>query len=170
MRVVLACKALVVEEYRRKLSAIAQQSDVDLIAVTPQSWQDPAYAIAFEQSPPMDYELVLTPLAFNGSYHLYFFPELPSILDRFQPDLLHIDEEPYNLATFLATWQAARRRIPTVFFAWQNIVRRYPPPFRWMESYVFRIARCGIGGTHAAERALRTRGFKGPTAVIPQFG
>ena len=41
-----------------------------------------------------------------------------------------------------------------VFFAWQNIRRRYPPPFAWFERYVFGRA-AGIAGTATAADVLR---------------
>jgi glycosyltransferase involved in cell wall biosynthesis len=166
----LACKALVVGGYQRKLETIARHPDVELIAVVPPSWRDPAYEMRLEHRPAIGYELVVSPLAVNGNYHLFFFPELARLLDRYRPDVLHIDEEPYNLATFLATWQASRQGIPAVFFAWQNLLRRYPPPFSWMERYVFRTAAWGIGGTESAVRVLQQKGFRGPTSAIPQFG
>jgi glycosyltransferase involved in cell wall biosynthesis len=170
MRIMLASKALVVGAYQRKLDEIAAQPGIELIAVVPPSWLDPAYEQTLERHNGTGYELVETPIAFNGNYHLFCFPRLGRLLDHFRPDLLHFDEEPYNTATCLAVAQARRRHIPTVYFSWQNLVRRYPPPFSWMERYVHRAASWAIAGTHAAERVLRQKGYRGPVSVIPQFG
>jgi len=62
---------------------------------------------------------------------------------------VHIDEEPYNVATAHACRVARSRGTRVVFFAWQNIRRRYPPPFAWFERYVFGRA-AGIAGTVTA--------------------
>jgi glycosyltransferase involved in cell wall biosynthesis len=95
---------------------------------------------------------------------------LPRLLAQLEPDLCHIDEEPYNLATYLAL-RAARRVGPsTVCFAWQNLNRRYPPPFRWIEQYVYARVDGAIAGNHAAGQVSRDKGYRGPLAVIPQFG
>jgi glycosyltransferase involved in cell wall biosynthesis len=95
---------------------------------------------------------------------------LGSIVGRTRPDLLHIDEEPYNLATYQAMCLARRLSIPACFFSWQNLKRRYPPPFRWIEAYSYRHAALAIAGSNDARKVLRSKGFSGPVSVIPQFG
>src|SRR5207249_195497 len=87
-----------------------------------------------------------------------------------RPDVLHIDEEPYNLGTFLAARAASVRGIPSLFFTWQNLVRAYPLPFRWMEKFVYGHSAWAIAGNQAAEDVLRRKGFRGPCTVLPQFG
>jgi hypothetical protein len=37
----------------------------------------------------------------NGNLYLHYYPEFVNNF-MFQPDIVHIDEEPYNLATWLA--------------------------------------------------------------------
>lgn len=50
-------------------------------------------------------------------------------------DLVHCWEEPYVAsAAQVAAWTQAR--VPLVFATFQNIDKRYPPPFRWAEQYV----------------------------------
>jgi glycosyltransferase involved in cell wall biosynthesis len=170
VRVLLASKALVVGAYQRKLEEIARQPEVELIAAVPPSWRDPSYETKLERRHLEGYELVETPISVNGNFHLFFFPELPALLDRFRPDLLHFDEEPYNLSTFLAVWNARRRNIPTITFTWQNLVRHYPLPFRMIERYVYRNTAWALVGTETAGAVLRQKGYRGPISVIPQFG
>lgn len=166
----MVSKALVVGAYQRKLGEIARHRDVEVVAVIPPSWRDRSYEMRLERAAGEGYELIVSPITFNGSYHAFFFPRLGRILDEQRPDILHIDEEPYNLATFLAAASARRREIPFLFFTWQNLFRSYPPPFRWMERFVYRSASFAIAGTDAAKRVLEAKGFAGPSAVIPQFG
>ena len=70
--------------------------------MAPPTWRDRAYEMQLENTPTSGYTLITSPIAFNGNYHLFFFPRLGRLLDEHRPDILHIDEEPYNLATFLA--------------------------------------------------------------------
>jgi glycosyltransferase involved in cell wall biosynthesis len=58
----------------------------------------------------------------------------------------------------------------TLFFTWQNIGRRYPPPFCWLERWAFWRADYAIAGNHDAVRVLRAKAYAGPLRVIPQFG
>jgi glycosyltransferase involved in cell wall biosynthesis len=69
-----------------------------------------------------------------------------------------------------ATPYAGRASPRLVFFTWQNLHRRYPPPFSWMERAVYKRAAYAIAGNHAAAQVLRAKGYAGPLCVIPQFG
>ena len=170
MKVMVVWKGLVVGAYQRKLQELARQRDIEIVGVTPASWKEPGSPIEFESLYLDGYQMVISPMAFNGHFHFFFFPGLGRLLDEHRPDLLHIEEEPYNLASFLAVWEARQRHIPSVFFTWQNLRRRYPPPFSWMEHYVYRHASAAIAGTEAAARVLREKGFPGSPAVVPQVG
>jgi glycosyltransferase involved in cell wall biosynthesis len=166
MRVLMVSKALVVGAYRRKLELLASRPDVDLSCVVPPAWGTQA----LERLHVRGYRLIVQPIRFNGNFHLFYFPTLGRLLRSLRPDLVHVDEEPYNLATFLAVRQALSVGSRPIFFTWQNLHRRYPPPFRWFERYVFHRARHAIAGTSEAARVLRRKGYAGPLAVIPQFG
>ena len=173
MRVLIVSKILVVAAYRRKLDEIAARPEVErLVVVTPPAWQEPGgRKLCLEPSRDRpSYELRIEPIWFNGSYHLFLWPHLARALRDVRPDVVHIDEEPYNLATAHGTWLAARLGVPSLFFTWQNLLRRYPPPFSWFESSVFRRSAHAIAGSAEALRVLRAKGYAGPGSVIPQFG
>jgi len=87
-----------------------------------------------------------------------------------QPDLLHFDEEPYNLATYMALDIAQRLGIAALFFTWQNLLRNYPPPFVWWERANYRRAAHALAGNQEAATVLRSKGYQGPLTVLPQFG
>ena len=81
-----------------------------------------------------------------------------------------MDEEPYNLATWLALRQGQAVGARCLFFTWQNLVRRFPPPFEHFERASFHRASHAIAGNPTAVEVLRTKGYRGPITVIPQFG
>lgn len=172
MRVLIVSKACIVGQYQTKLTCLADKPDLDLTVVVPPSWRDERGIIPLERKHMQGYEMVVAPIRWNGHFHLHYYPTLAQILHRVQPDILHIDEEPYNLATFLAA-RAMKRAKPNgriLFFSWQNILRRYPPPFAWMEQAVFKEADAAIAGSAEAQHVLRQKGFTKPITVIPQFG
>jgi glycosyltransferase involved in cell wall biosynthesis len=172
LKVILVSKALVVGAYQRKLEELARQPDVELIAVVPPLWRDGVFgpATPLQRAHTEGYELIVAPTRLNGAFHLHYYPTLPRILTEARPDVLHVDEEPYNLATWLALRAAQRQGVPGLFFSWQNLKRAYPWPFRHFEKTNYRTARSAIAGNPTAARVLRGKGYAGPLAVIPQFG
>jgi glycosyltransferase involved in cell wall biosynthesis len=170
LRVVILSKALVVGAYHSKLKQLAAHPDLELIAVVPPSWRDERGELRLEPTPADDYQFIVTPIRFNGNFHLHYYPQFDRLLKQLKPDLVHIDEEPYNLATFLAQRSAIAVKARTVFFSWQNLNRTYPPPFRWFEHYVLKHAAAGIVGNRTAEKVWRAKGYPGPLAIIPQVG
>jgi glycosyltransferase involved in cell wall biosynthesis len=114
--------------------------------------------------------LLVEPIRFGGWFHLHYYPTLARCIADTRPDIVHIDEEPYDLVTFHALQLARQAGAKSLFFSWQNIFRRYPPPFAWMEQWVLRHINSAIVGTEEAAAVWRKKGYTGPMAVIPQFG
>jgi glycosyltransferase involved in cell wall biosynthesis len=170
MRVLMISKACVIGIYQRKLEEIATFPDVELMVAVPPSWRDGSRLIRLERAHTNGYELVVEPVVFNGNFHLHFYPHLGRRLQAFAPDIVHIDEEPYNLATYHAMRLARRFGARALWFTWQNLNRRYPPPFRQIERYNLRHTDYAIAGSTGAAAVWREKGYTGPLAVIPQFG
>jgi glycosyltransferase involved in cell wall biosynthesis len=170
VRIVMVSKACIVGQYQTKLEGLARHRDLELTVVVPPYWRDERGVIPLERAHTNGYTLLVEPIALNGRFHLHFYPTLPKILERTRPHLVHIDEEPYNFATFHALRAAQRVRARTVFFTWQNLFRKYPPPFSWIERYVLRNTAHAIAGSTDAASVLRAKKYEGPVSVIPQFG
>jgi glycosyltransferase involved in cell wall biosynthesis len=170
MRVVMISKALVVGEYQRKLKELAKLPGVELTAIVPLGWRGRYDSAPLERVHTTGYEMVVAPTIFNGQHHLHFYPTLGRLLHRMRPDILHMDEEPYNLATWHALRAGEAVGARCLFFSWQNLSRRYPLPFRHFERANYRRAAHAIAGNGTAAAVLRAKGYAGPLTVIPQFG
>ncbi|MBV9775149.1 MAG: glycosyltransferase [Gemmatimonadetes bacterium] len=164
MRVLYLSKALVVAEYRTKLAALARGAEV--VAVVPERWGARPAEAADATGGTVEFRRSLL----HGHNHFHLYPGLAEVLDRVRPDLVHIDEEPYSAVTLQASRLCRRRGIPSLFFAWQNLHKRLPPPFGTLRRSVFGSVAGGIAGTPAAARVVQDGGFRGPLAVVPQFG
>jgi len=163
-------KACIVGAYQKKLEEIARFPDVELTVVVPPYWRDERGVMRLEREHTQGYELVVERMALNGHFHLHFYPGLAKHFRRIKPHIVHIDEEPYNVATWQAMRLAKVHRAKALFFTWQNIHRRYPPPFSLIESYNLRNADYAIAGNSEAVGVLKAKGYRGPVRVIPQFG
>lgn len=170
MRVLMVSKACLVGIYQRKLEEIARHDDVELAVVVPPHWRDERGVTPLERAHTEGYELIVEPIALNGSFHFHFYPRLGRHIRAFRPDVVHLDEEPYNLATFHGMVLARQAGCRTLWFSWQNLLRRYPLPFSLLERYCLRHADAAIVGNHTAAQVWQDKGYSGPLAVIPQFG
>lgn len=84
-------------------------------------------------------------------------------------DVIDIHEEPFALSTAQVLLMRAlrRHRAPVVLYTAQNIDKRYPVPFRWLERSALRAAS-GISACNAeAARIVERKGFAGRARVIP---
>ena len=170
VKVLMVSKACVVGSYQKKLEELAAFPDIDLTVVVPPYWKDERGTLTLERVYTEGYDLIVRPLALNGHFHLHFFPGLGKLMRQLRPDILHIDEEPYNLSTWQAVRAARRVGVRSVFFTWQNLRRSYPPPFSWMEKYVLSTVDYAIAGNQEAIQVWQAKNYRGPIKVIPQFG
>lgn len=164
MKIVYVSKASVVAAHRDKVATLARRVDTTL--VMPRRWGAQLDEPALAHEP----RTVKLPALFHGHNHFHLYRGLARALDRERPDLVHADEEPYSAVTGQIAALCAARRIPFVFFGWQNLHKRLPPPFGALRRGVFARAAGGIGGTERAAEVLRRAGYRGPLAVIPQMG
>ncbi len=103
----------------------------------------------------------------NIPLHVYKDTML-GVLRKATPNAIYVHHEPYGLATFqiyLANRLAGN--CPAGFYAAQNIVKRYPPPFRWFERYVFSRSSFAFPVASGALDVLRQKGYRGEAEVLP---
>lgn len=103
-----------------------------------------------------------------GRIHtMRYGPELRELLRR-EWDVVHCWEEPFILAgAQVAAWTPRRTKL--VFATFQNLPKRYPPPFGWMERYSMWRADGWIAFGRLVSEVLGTRGIydNRPHRVIP---
>jgi glycosyltransferase involved in cell wall biosynthesis len=155
-------KALVVGAYHGKLRELVRLG-VDLTVIIPARWNRQRPEI--RQAP--QYRIQVLPCVLSGHNHFHFYASRVREIDA---DLVHVDEEPWSSVTHQWLRSCVKQRKPAVFFTWQNIEKKYPPPFGYFERFSFRHARAAIAGNEEANQILRKRNFSRPIATIPQFG
>ncbi len=165
-------KSLMRGSYQRKLEEMAKLPGVEqLTVIVPPFWREKKVEIIqLEKTFVRGYDLIVEPMAFNGSYHLHFYPGLAKWVKRLKPDIFHVDEESFNLATFQGIRLAHQLNIASVFYNYANIFRDYPQPFRYFEKYNFKHGQGAFACNQEAADILRRKGFAHPLDIVPQFG
>lgn len=104
---------------------------------------------------------------FHGA--LFFQPAFPFIFNRVKPDVVYVVEEPFSLMGWLSVYWC-KRIVPNVsvmLFSYQDIRKRYPIPFRWMEKFVFKnVDRMLVSNTKAG-RVIEQKGYRRLWDILP---
>ena len=143
---------------------------IDQTVASPRRWAGRDSEI--RRVKPDGFELLLTDCWFSGTTsvrlgnHLHFYSSIADVIGREKWDLVHIDEEPFNLATYHALRACRKFEVPALFTTWQNIDKRYPPPFNFFERYAFEHAAGAVPGSKECLDLLRGRGYRGPAAQV----
>jgi glycosyltransferase involved in cell wall biosynthesis len=168
MHILMISKTFVSSTSQRKLEELAKFPGVELTLMTPAYWRsDDGSKQVLEPLYTRGYHMIITPIVFNGHFHIYYYPQLKKIMREVRPEILHIDEEPYNFATFQAMRLARQQKIPALFVAWQNIYRDYPLPFRQIELFNYHHADMALAGNRDVAEVLKRKGFHGPIRILP---
>lgn len=169
MRVLLIWHGAAGLRYPERLEALAS-SGLELTLVTPRRWIHPEGRCATPPVRGRGYEVVPLPVLWPRHGALYaYVGGLPSVFKRMQPDVVHIHEEPYALSTAqaMAVARLFSPRAAIVVEAWQNLMKSFPPPFRWIERWVLRQADGFIAGNDDVRKVLQHKGAAAPIHLVP---
>jgi glycosyltransferase involved in cell wall biosynthesis/GT2 family glycosyltransferase len=165
LRVLRVWHSGVVRTWRGRERALRARG-LDVTLVCARRWNEGGRDVDFEQG-----DAFARPVRAFGR-HPYRFVYAPFRLFRLlrsgELDLLDLHEEPASLATgeLLLLRHLARCEAPFLLYSAQNIEKRYPPPFRWIERWALRHA----AGVHVcneeAGAILRRKGLQGEVEVL----
>ncbi|RLT39927.1 MAG: glycosyltransferase family 4 protein [Chloroflexi bacterium] len=158
---------------QRKVEHLAQSDGMLIRHILPRHWQDDL--LRAEQQTVDRAALQQRPVAMFGSSadpHRAIYRTLGFGMATFRPQIIHAEEEPDSLA---ALQIALARRLfapqaKLLLHTWQNVDR----PLGLSVRAVLRLTLAAADGIFCANREaahlLRSRGYSGPTPVIPAVG
>jgi glycosyltransferase involved in cell wall biosynthesis len=167
MRVLRVYHSGVVGPWRRREREL-RELGLDLVLVSPRQWNEGGRRVALVPAPD---EVIVVARTIGTHPYGFVYDPLPiwRALRSGRFDVIDLHEEPASLAA-AEVWILARlagSRAPVCLYCAQNIEKRYPPPFRWIERATLRRA----AGVHTcnteAGHILRRKGFSG---VIRDLG
>lgn len=166
MRVLRLYHSAAVGPWRARDRALVA-AGVDLTLVSPRRADEGGVDV---QSSPPEAFVRLVPTYGRHPYRFVYGPLALWRALRSAPswDLLDIHEEPASLAAgeVLALAWLARRRAPFLLYTAQNLDKRYPPPFRWLEAFTLRRARAIYPCSDGAAAVIRRKGARGIVRTI----
>ena len=167
MRVLRVYHSAVVGPWRERDRRL-RSAGYDLTLVSPRWWNEGGAVVPLDAGAD---EFVIAARTLGRHPYAFVYDPRPiwRALRDTPPDVLDVHEEPASLAALelLLLRRLARRWRPEVLlYGAQNIEKRFPPPFRWIERVALGTA-AGVYCCNAEAAAIfRRKGFRGLVRVI----
>ncbi|HEV3139776.1 MAG TPA: glycosyltransferase family 4 protein [Vicinamibacterales bacterium] len=155
-----------VELNRRLPQELARAGGWDVVAVAPARFRGDFGWHVTESKADEPCRVVPVPVHFSRPVHTMMYGSALTKLLSEPWDLVHCWEEPY-VAAAAQIARATAPRVPLVYATFQNIMKRYPPPFAWIEKYALGRADGMIAYGDTSRAVLDDRGWSGRTRTIP---
>jgi glycosyltransferase involved in cell wall biosynthesis len=171
MRILFAWHAAVEPEYRKLFKEIVKVG-CELIVVCPTSWTEGGRLQRMGKGDGDGYRVLPLPVIFRDRVKGFFYLNFKSLCDvfhKFEPDIVHIFEEPYSLScgqlVGLCKIFLSRAKIIIESFENMNIYQKFP--FSSIEKFVLRNADILIVIPNEGKEIWRTKGFSKIITQVP---
>jgi len=172
IRVVRIAHASLTPALRGRERGLAKRfPQIEMEVITPPRWRETDVDV---KTVPDDLFPVRTARTFFSKHiQLFAYDPLPIIeaFRRHRPHIIDMDHEPYSVQCAeiitLRNWFAPNT--PIVMQTAQNILKKYPPPFSFLEKRAFRQVSAAYMCSETVREVLETKGFRKPMRIAP-FG
>jgi glycosyltransferase involved in cell wall biosynthesis len=168
MRLLVVSHSCVTPINQQIYAEIRKLTGWDITLLVPDTWKDEfGNTLRAIKWPGSEVNLVKAPVYPNGDiiFHAYAV-NLRRLLSKGRFDAIYVNHEPYGLSTAQLCWANNRYcRLPFGFYSCQNIRKKYPPPFSWLETMVYRSSQFAFPITEAVAEVLRSKGYAGDLTV-----
>jgi glycosyltransferase involved in cell wall biosynthesis len=147
---------------RALIREVAQDPEFEVTAVAPRFFHGDLRPVLVEPEPPGS-AVRLVPLKTHCSRFVHIFTydhaALRALIQQSQFDLVHAWEEPYILAGYQIARVLKDSSARFCFRTAQSYIKRYPPPFNYIERAVLARSQGWIAGASLVYQAMLARGF-----------
>jgi glycosyltransferase involved in cell wall biosynthesis len=142
---------------------------IPVTLVVPDRWYSVLGGALHAEPEPSDSPLRVVVRRRIGRAHTNLFalwPGIDELLEQRGSNAIYLDEDPPGLMALQCAVAAQKRRAGFVILSMQNIFKRYPPPFNFIQRYVLSRANACLAATNECEETIRRRGFSGPVDIM----
>ncbi len=168
MKILVVSHSSVLKAHRRKLELLASEYGHQITLAAPPYWYEGGVKIHFTKD-----ESAVKYAEGRGFFRAknsFVYTNAALIVKEADPDIVHIEEEPFDpmCAQFIHAAEKAGKK--TIFFTWENINKKHSLPYALCEKYALKHACGAIAGSLEAKQVLEKKGYWGRVEVIPQYG
>ncbi|GAB4466682.1 MAG: glycosyltransferase family 4 protein [Armatimonadaceae bacterium] len=170
MKVLVISHSCVVDVNQQVYVELNRLNDVEVMLMIPAIWKSEysGETIMPKILTDVSFPVLKMPVVKPGHISLHFYRQLPlTEIRAFRPDIILSTQEPWSLSGLQAMYLSSALGIPFVFQTNQNIEKRYPPPFGWIEAASFRRVAMALAYSEEARQVMLRKGLKQPSQVVP---
>lgn len=172
IRVLRVAHASLTPALRGRERAVARTfPNVRMEVVTPPRWRESGVDV--ETEPDEHFPVIKARTFLSRHIQLFAYDPRPIVraLRRHRPHIIDMDHEPYSVpcAEIVTLRNLFAPRAKIVMQTAQNILKRYPPPFTFLERRALRQVSAAYMCSETVREVLETKNFRGPTVLAP-FG
>lgn len=155
----------------RERALVRNYPNVELEVVTTERWREAEMDVEAKADDLFPVRSASTHLSKHIQLFAYNPKPIVAALREHRPHLIDMNHEPYSIACaeLLTICGRYAPGAPVVMQTNQNIYRRYPPPFNWLEQRAFKKVAAAYVCSETVREVLRAKGFRKPAPIIP-FG
>ncbi len=177
MKILVASHTYIVDLNCEKLRALSRlQPDIEVTVVVPKKWRPGGVQnkiIETEYRDEGNFRIVpVSNFSQNHQGLLTFGSDLISLLGKFRPNIIHVEQGSRGLAyaQMITLNVLLGLRAKNVFFTWWNLPYNLKFPVSVLENYNLDNSHGIISGNQDGAEILHDRGYEGPIKVMPQLG
>jgi len=155
----------------RERALVRNYPNVELEVVTTESWREAEIDVEVQADDMFPVRSARAHLSKHIQLFAYDPRPIIAALREHRPHLIDMNHEPYSVACAEVLTLCGRYApdSPVVMQTAQNILRRYPAPFSWLEQRAFRRVSAAYVCSETVREVLRAKGFRKEAPIIP-FG
>lgn len=153
----------------RGIACVFPQVDMEVIA--PEHWRETDVDVEIEPDEFFDVRASKTFLSKHIQLFAYDPRPIIEVLRRHKPHIIDMDHEPYSVpcAEIITLRNLFAPQTPIVMQTAQNILKKYPPPFSFLEKHALKQVSAAYMCSETVREVLVTKGFNKPMQIAP-FG
>lgn len=169
MKILAVSHSCVTDVNQALYVALNQISGVQVELVVPANWKSEytGQSMTPQFLPGVTFPIHALPAAVPGHNSLHFYRSgLARVVQNAKADVVFIDEEPWSLAALQAGVICRRFKTPFVCYTKQNILKKYPLPFSWIEQTTYQTAAAIVALSEEVASVLGSKGFGGECPLL----
>lgn len=177
MRILVASHTYIVDLNCDKLRALSQlEPGIEVTVVVPKRWKPGGVQNKIIETQYRDEgAFKIVPLSNFSQNHqglLTFGTDLISLLQKFRPQIIHVEQGSRGLSytQMIILNQLLRLKAKNVFFTWWNLPYKLKLPIALLEKYNLNHSHGIICGNQDGAKVLQQRGYQRQIKVMPQLG